>query len=40
MTMVGTLLFCAPEITRGQRYNESVASGYAFLRPPPQRHVC
>ena len=26
MTMVGTLIYCAPEITRGDRYDESVVS--------------
>ena len=28
MTMVGTKLYCAPEIIMMQRYNESVASDY------------
>ena len=32
MTMVGTKLYCAPEIIMMQRYNESVASDYTCAR--------
>lgn len=29
MTMVGTMLYCAPEVILGERYNESVASFFS-----------